>query len=43
MTRLYQQSLILSHRHIGIAISSLVVVWFASGIVMMYAGGMPAA
>jgi len=33
--------LILCHRYLGIAISFVVVVWFASGIVMMYAGGMP--
>jgi len=33
--------LILTHRYFGIALSLLVVVWFASGIVMMYAGGMP--
>jgi hypothetical protein len=39
--KLFRQSLILSHRYLGIVISLLVVVWFASGIVMMYAGGMP--
>ena len=33
--------LIYSHRYLGIAISLMCVVWFASGIVMMYAGGMP--
>ena len=33
--------IILSHRYLGIALSLLVAVWFASGIVMMYAGGMP--
>jgi hypothetical protein len=33
--------LILSHRYLGIAISLVLVVWFASGIVMIYAGGMP--
>jgi hypothetical protein len=33
--------LVLSHRYLGIAISLMLVVWFASGIVMMYAGGMP--
>lgn len=33
--------LILSHRYLGICISLMLVVWFASGIVMMYAGGMP--
>jgi len=33
--------LILSHRYLGIALSLVFVVWFASGIVMIYAGGMP--
>lgn len=33
--------LIFSHRYLGIAISLMCVIWFASGIVMMYAGGMP--
>ncbi len=33
--------LILSHRYLGIALGLLIVVWFASGIVMIYAGGMP--
>ncbi len=37
----FRKCLILSHRYLGIAISLLVVVWFASGIVMIYAGGMP--
>jgi hypothetical protein len=35
------RTLILTHRYLGIAISLMLVVWFASGIVMMYAGGMP--
>ena len=39
--RLFSKTLVLSHRYLGIAISLLVVVWFGSGIVMMYAGGMP--
>jgi hypothetical protein len=39
--KLFSKSLIWSHRYLGIAISLLVVVWFGSGIVMMYAGGMP--
>ena len=39
--RLLNKILMLSHRYLGIAISLLVVVWFGSGIVMMYAGGMP--
>lgn len=33
--------LILSHRYLGILISLLFVVWFSSGIVMIYAGAMP--
>ncbi len=39
--RLLRKFLILSHRYLGIALSLLIVMWFASGIVMMYAGGMP--
>ena len=38
---LFRRVLILSHRYLGIALSLLVVMWFATGIVMMYAGGMP--
>ena len=33
--------LILSHRYLGIAVSLLAVMWFATGITMMYVGGMP--
>src|SRR5688572_28863732 len=36
-----RKSLILIHRYLGIALSLLFVVWFISGIGMMYAGGMP--
>jgi hypothetical protein len=39
--KLIRRILILSHRYLGIAIGLLVVMWFATGIVMMYAGGMP--
>ena len=39
--KLLRRLLILTHRYLGIAISLLVVMWFATGIVMMYAGGMP--
>jgi len=39
--KLVRTSLIVSHRYLGIALSLLVAMWFASGIVMMYAGGMP--
>ena len=41
MMPLFRRSVILAHRYLGIAISLLFVVWFASGITMMYAGGMP--
>jgi hypothetical protein len=34
-------ALILTHRYLGIPLSIVFVVWFISGIVMMYAGGMP--
>jgi uncharacterized iron-regulated membrane protein len=33
--------LILSHRYLGIALSLLAIMWFATGITMMYVGGMP--
>lgn len=39
--KLIRKYLIYSHRYLGIAVSLLVVMWFASGIVMMYSGGMP--
>jgi uncharacterized iron-regulated membrane protein len=39
--RLLRKVLVLSHRYVGIAISALVVMWFATGITMMYVGGMP--
>jgi len=39
--KLLQKCVILSHRYLGIALCLLVVMWFASGIVMIYAGGMP--
>ena len=41
MRILCRRFLILTHRYLGIVLSLLIVVWFASGIVMMYAGGMP--
>jgi hypothetical protein len=40
MNRL-RRCIIWLHRHLGIPMSVVFVVWFASGIVMMYAGGMP--
>ena len=33
--------LIWTHRYVGIPLSPLFVLWFASGVVMMYTGGMP--
>jgi hypothetical protein len=41
MTKLLRKWLILTHRYAGIVLSLLVVLWFATGITMMYAGGMP--
>jgi uncharacterized iron-regulated membrane protein len=38
---LLKKWLILSHRYLGIALGLIIVVWFASGIVMIYSGGMP--
>ena len=40
--RIVRKWLILSHRYLGIALCLLLVMWFGSGIVMIYAGGMPA-
>ena len=36
-----RKGLIAIHRYLGIALSLLFVVWFISGIGMMFAGGMP--
>jgi hypothetical protein len=41
MTKLLRKWLILTHRYAGIVLSLLVVSWFATGITMMYVGGMP--
>ena len=41
MTKLLRKWLILSHRYAGIVLSLVVVMWFVTGITMMYAGGMP--
>ena len=38
---MFRRWLILIHRYLGIVLSLLFVVWFVSGITMMYAGGMP--
>jgi uncharacterized iron-regulated membrane protein len=37
----FRKSLILIHRYLGIVLSLLFVIWFISGIGMMYAKGMP--
>jgi uncharacterized iron-regulated membrane protein len=39
--KVLRRFLILSHRYLGIALSAMAVIWFATGFVMMYAGGMP--
>ena len=41
MMKLFRKGLILTHRYLGIVLSLLAVMWFATGIVMMYAGGSP--
>ena len=41
MTQTVLRGLILLHRYLGIPLGVLFVVWFASGIVMMYTGDMP--
>jgi hypothetical protein len=37
-----RRTLILVHRYLGIPLSVLFVLWFVTGIAMMYVGGMPA-
>src|SRR5437764_7223322 len=39
--KLLRRWAILVHRYLGIVLSLLFFVWFASGIAMVYAGGMP--
>ena len=39
--RLFRRAVILSHRYLGIVLSLLVIMWCATGITMMYWGGMP--
>ena len=39
--KLLRRAVILSHRYLGIVLSLLVIMWFATGITMMYWGGMP--
>ena len=40
--QLLRRTLILLHRYLGIPLSFLFVLWFVSGIAMIYVGGMPA-
>ena len=37
----WQTAIIISHRYLGIAISLVFILWFASGLVIIYTGGMP--
>jgi hypothetical protein len=37
----FRRVLILTHRYLGIPLSVLFVLWFVTGIAMMYVGGMP--
>jgi len=39
--QLFRRILILVHRYLGIPLSFLFVLWFVSGIAMIYVGGMP--
>ena len=39
--KLFRRAAILAHRYLGIGLGLLVIMWFATGITMMYAGGMP--
>src|SRR5215211_4679302 len=39
--KLFRRAVILSHRYLGIVLSLLVIMWFATGITMIYWGGMP--
>ena len=37
----FRKSLILAHRYLGIALSLMFVMWFVTGIGMIYSRGMP--
>ncbi len=41
MMKVFRRAVILSHRYLGLVLSLLVVMWFATGITMIYWGGMP--
>ena len=38
LRNLIWQTLVVLHRYLGVTVGLLMVIWFASGIVMMYAG-----
>ena len=40
--QLLHRALILTHRYLGIPLSAVFVLWFVTGIAMIYVGGMPA-
>ena len=42
MGNVFRKFVILTHRYRGIPLSGVFVLWFASGIVLIYTGGMPA-
>jgi hypothetical protein len=39
--KLFNRCVVVAHRYLGLVISLLIIVWFVTGIAMMYAGGMP--
>ena len=39
--KILRKAVILSHRYLGVVLGLMVIMWFATGITMMYAGGMP--
>jgi uncharacterized iron-regulated membrane protein len=39
--KILRKAVILAHRYLGVILSLMVMMWFATGITMMYAGGMP--
>ena len=39
--QIFRRALILTHRYLGIPLSVLFVLWFVTGIGMIYVGGMP--
>ena len=41
LVKLLRKAVILSHRYLGIVASAFAVMWCATGITMMYVGGMP--